>query len=85
MRDLNHIYSEFLVRNTIRERQEQAQTWNRLVAATPDRPSPLKRLAATIRRMRGSRPAVLECPPAAGCLVGECACVGVDRVSTRSA
>ncbi len=85
MRDLNHIYSEFLVRNTIRERQEQAQIWNRLVVAMSDRPSPLQRLASTVRGMRRPRQAVLECPPTTGCLVGDCACVGGDRVSTRPA
>ncbi len=75
MRDLNHIYSGFLVRNTIRERQQQARAWDRLADASTDRPSPLQRLAVTVRRLRRPRQAMLDCPPATGNFIDvrECA------------
>lgn len=59
MRDLNSLYSEILVMNTIRERRRRACQWDLLSEATAERPTLRQRLASVLRALRPVAPVTI--------------------------
>lgn len=60
MRDLNQLYSEYMVENLLRERRAQA----RIAEATSGQAAAWQRLVSAIRSFRASRPEPIREPAA---------------------